>query len=228
MAASDWAKESAIRDYGVAPENISVVPFGANLEYIPAADQLNFQASHQCRLLFFGVEWTRKGGDIALEAYWKLKQEGVNAKLLIVGCVPPAQINDPDITVIPYLDKNNPADFERINDILLKTDFMLLPTRAECAGIVFCEASSYGIPSLTTDTGGVSTYIKNNVNGFTFPLEAGAREYADGIKNIISNPQLLIDLKHSTRAYYDETLSWESWGKSFYEIARSCLKQAAV
>ncbi len=228
MAASDWAKESAIRDYSVASENISVVPFGANLDYIPAADQLDFQASQQCRLLFFGVEWTRKGGDIALEAYWRLKQEGVNAKLLIVGCVPPAPIDDPDVTVIPYLDKNNPTDFERINDILLNTDFMLLPTRAECAGIVFCEASSYGIPSVTTDTGGVSTYIKNEVNGFTLPLQAGPREYADCIKKIISNPQLLIDLKHSTRAYYDETLSWEAWGESFYKIAQACLKQAAV
>lgn len=33
---------------------------------------------------------------------------------------------------------------------------LLLPTRAECAGIVFNEASAYGVPILLTDTGGVS------------------------------------------------------------------------
>lgn len=227
MAASDWAKESAIGDYGVEPEKVSVVPFGANLEFIPTADQLNYMANQPCRLLFLGVEWIRKGGAIALDTYKILKQQGVNAKLLIVGCVPPAPIDDSNVTVIPYLDKNNPADFKRLNDILLHTDILLLPTRAECAGIVFCEASAYGIPSVTTDTGGVSTYIKNDVNGFRFPMGAGPSEYAAYIKNLINNPQLFIQLKHSARAYFDRTLSWEAWGKSFYEIATNCIKQAS-
>jgi glycosyltransferase involved in cell wall biosynthesis len=139
--------------------------------------------------------------------------------------MPPVQINDPDVTVIPYLDKNNPTDFTRLNDILLHTDFLLLPTRAECAGIVFCEASAYGIPSITTDTGGVSTYIRTGENGYTLPTEAGPDDYALQIQQVINNPQLLTELKKRSRYYYDSTLSWEVWGKRFYEIANSCLQQ---
>lgn len=45
-------------------------------------------------------------------------------------------------------------------------NFLLLPTIAECAGIVFAEASGYGIPSITYDTGGVGTYVIDGINGF--------------------------------------------------------------
>ena len=228
MAASEWTQESAITDYGVDPSKISVVPLGANLEYIPEEKTLEYSTTCQCRLLFLGVEWQRKGGDIALEAFYELKRKGIKAKMQIVGCMPPVQINDPDVTVIPYLDKNNPKDFNRLNDILLHTDFLLLPTRAECAGIVFCEASAYGIPSITTDTGGVSTYVRNGENGFTLPPEAGPDEYALQIEQVINNPLLLTELKKRSRHYYDSTLSWEVWGKRFYEIANSCLQQVVV
>jgi glycosyltransferase involved in cell wall biosynthesis len=228
MAASEWTRQSAIDDYGVNPGNISVVPLGANLEKIPAESELDFTADCKCRLLFLGVEWERKGGDIALEAFYQLKSKGVKAKLQIVGCEPPVKTNDPDITVIPFLNKNKPEDFNRLNDILLHTDFLLLPTRAECAGIVFCEASSYGIPSITTDTGGVNTYVKNGINGFTFPFNAGPEQYAVQLEQVINNPGLLTELKKTSRNYFEASLSWQEWGKKFNEIAQSCLKQAIV
>lgn len=227
MAASEWTQQSAIYDYGVDPQKISVVPLGANLENIPKRQELNFSADCKSRILFLGVEWERKGGDIALEAFLQLKQKGIHAKLQIVGCVPPLAINDPDITVIPFLNKNNPEDFNRLNEILLHTDFLLLPTRAECAGIVFCEASAYGIPSITTDTGGVSTYVRNGENGFTLLPAAVSGEYALQIEQVINNPQLLTELKKSSRHYYESTLSWQVWGKKFKEIADACLQQTA-
>src|SRR5258705_1632423 len=69
MLASEWNKNSAINDYGIDAKKISVVPCGANMEMIPAATELSMDASGKCRLLFLAVEWDRKGGDIALEAY---------------------------------------------------------------------------------------------------------------------------------------------------------------
>ncbi len=45
MLASDWCKQSAITDYGVKKENISVVPFGANLDKIPFVTELDYERS---------------------------------------------------------------------------------------------------------------------------------------------------------------------------------------
>ena len=51
------------------------------------------------------------------------------------------------------------------------SDILLLPTQAECAGIVFVEASAYSMPIFTHDTGGISNYVINGINGYRLPLK---------------------------------------------------------
>jgi glycosyltransferase involved in cell wall biosynthesis len=226
MLASEWNKNSAINDYGIDPAKISVAPCGANLDMIPAVADLNMQASGQCRLLFLGVEWDRKGGEIALETFRFLKQRGINPYLHIIGCVPPHDLSrEENITVIPFLDKNNAEDFQKLHTILLRTDFLLLPTRAECAGVVFCEASAYGIPSITTDTGGVRTYVQDGINGFALPLSAGADAYIQKIERLVSDPQAMQSLKLSCRKYYEERLNWDQWSLQFQQIAERLVQE---
>ncbi len=226
MLASEWNKNSAIHDYGIDSGKISVVPFGANLDKIPVAADLTSTTSLQCRLLFLGVEWERKGGEIALQTFRLLKQKGNNPHLHIIGCVPPHDLSgEKNITVIPFLDKNKPDDFSKLNTIFLETDFLLLPTRAECAGVVFSEASAYGIPSVTTDTGGVSTYVKNDMNGFTLSLQAGADDYAVKIGQLLADKDALQNLKLSARKYYEENLNWDQWGRRFQQIAERLVKE---
>ncbi len=226
MLASEWNKNSASKDYGIDANKISVVPCGANLDKIPDASELNMETSCQCRLLFLGVEWDRKGGDIVLETFHLLKQNGMNPHLHIIGCVPPHDLTqEKSVTVIPFLDKNKKEDFLQLHQTFLQTDFFLLPTRAECAGVVFSEASAYAIPSITTDTGGVTTYVKNGINGFALPMQAGADAYAKRIGQLITDQQDLKNLKSSSRKYYDEILNWDLWGRQFQQIAERLVKE---
>lgn len=225
MLASGWCKNSAITDYGIEAGKISVVPFGANMDIVPATQELSFDYSGTCRLLFLGVEWERKGGEIALTAFRLLQQKGLNPVLHIIGCVPPHNIsNEQNIINIPFLDKNKPEDFQQLHNIFLQTDFLLLPTRAECAGIVFCEASAYGIPSITTDTGGVTTYVKNGVNGFLLPVEAGGEEHAGIIEGLCRNVTEMQLLKKGCRNKYEEVLNWDRWGLEFKRIAETLIQ----
>ena len=226
MLASNWNKNSAVNDYGIDADKISVVPCGANMDMIPASKELSMDASGKCRLLFLAVEWDRKGGDIALETFRLLKQKGLNPYLHIIGCVPPHDLStEKNITIIPFLDKNNPEDFQQLHKIFLETDFLLLPTRSECAGVVFSEASAYGIPSITTDTGGVSTYVKNGINGFTLPLKAATDAYAEKISQLLADKLAMQNLKLSSRKYYKENLNWDLWGKQFQQIAERLVKE---
>jgi glycosyltransferase involved in cell wall biosynthesis len=220
MLASEWNRRSAVSDYGIPEKKITVTPCGANLDKIPVSASLNFDFSRQCRLLFLAVDWQRKGGNIVLEAFRKIREHNPAAKLSIIGCLPPENItNDGSITVIPFLDKNDPTDLQRLDEVFRNTDLLFLPTRAECAGVVFSEASAYGIPSVSTDTGGVTTYVKEGVNGFTLPLNAGPDEYAKIILQLISDQGKMPSLKRSTRLFYEEHLSWDLWGHQFSELA---------
>jgi glycosyltransferase involved in cell wall biosynthesis len=217
LVASEWCKQSAVFDYGITGEKVTIAPFGANLDCIPSTGEINFNR-HSLHLLFLGVEWKRKGGDIALSAFRKLKQKNNKATLHIIGCTPPSPISDEGITVIPFLDKNNKDDFQKLHQVLLNTDFLLLPTRAEAAGIVFCEASAYGIPSITVNTGGVPTYVQDHQNGYLLPPDAGGNAYADVIEKIYSDKVELTRLRYSSRRCFEERLNWESWGGSFASV----------
>ena len=89
---SEWAAELARTDYGTAPDKIVVIPFGANYPDLPSrAETLRHTAAFDgtCRLLFVGVEWARKGGDIAYATMEALQRLGVPTVLTVVGCSPP-------------------------------------------------------------------------------------------------------------------------------------------
>jgi glycosyltransferase involved in cell wall biosynthesis len=226
MLASEWNKKSAITDYAITAAKISVVPLGANMDKVPAAQELDFTITDELRLLFLGVEWDRKGGDKALEAFKILRSKGIKAHLYIIGCVPPHDVSkEKSITVIPFLDKNKQEDFQQLHQIFLQTDILFLPTRAECAGVVFSEAAAYGIPSLTTNTGGVSNYVKENVNGYALPEKAGAVEYASLLEQLWQYPNRLSQLKKSSRTHYELQLNWQQWGEKFQTIAQNCIQQ---
>lgn len=212
---SHWAANSAINDFGAAPDRVAVLPFGANFPVVlPREEALRHQRSTRCQLLFVGVEWLRKGGAIAFDTLVELNKLGIDAHLTICGCTPPAGFEHEKLTVIPFLDKNNNAQLDRMVELYREADFFLLPTRAECAAVSFCEASSFGLPSFTTDTGGIADFVVEGVNGYRLSLTAGGAEFAEAIKSVFEDKIRYQQLRVSSRDLYEQKLNWEVWGKS--------------
>lgn len=210
---SDWAAQSAIRDFEIDPARVHVVPLGANLESVPdRAQVLQHADDGLCRLLFLGVEWERKGGPIAMETLDALRHNGINAELTVCGCVPP--VTHPYMKVIPFIDKNDPPQQQRLTDLLLKSDFLLLPTRAECYGLVFCEAAAFGVPSVSTDTGGVRGAVHEGKNGFLLSPDAKGHVYAERITELWNDRAAYMHLRESARNLFETSLNWDSWAKT--------------
>jgi len=221
---STWAAQSAIDDYHAAPQNVHVVPMGANFDDPPDREVIQFKRkSAICKLLFVGVDWLRKGGEIAFETLLALHQMGVSAELVVCGCVPPARFTHPAMKVFPYLDKNDPVQYDKIIQLYLDANFLLLPTRNECFGIVFCEANAFGLPAITTQTGGVPEVVRNGENGFVLPLEARGDAYARLIASIYSDDTRYAQLVLSSRAAYDKRLNWDAWGIAVNNIITTTL-----
>jgi glycosyltransferase involved in cell wall biosynthesis len=224
--ASHWAKHKAIEFYGCQINKISVLPFGANIDKIPDRELIlklrkkNFSA---CTLLLVGVSWERKGCQLAFDAMCMLNERGIETELIICGCEPPEGVRHDRLTITGFLDKNNPEDSNKIEQLYMRANIFILPTRNECAGIVFCEASAYGLPTIATDTGGVSTYIKNDENGYLLSIEATAEEYADAIESIISDNDRYFAFAVSSRQIFERKLNWDSWGRSISELINDCL-----
>ncbi|BDA72013.1 glycosyl transferase group 1 [Calothrix sp. PCC 7716] len=217
--ASEWAARSAIEDYNADPSKVKVVPFGANLENHQSFDEIKdlieSRPSNKCKLLFLGVDWFRKGGDIAFEVTKALNQSGLDTELTIVGCKP--IIDEPLPSYVKHLgfiSKSTREGQQKISQLLADSHFLILPSRAECFGVVFCEASSFGVPSLATKAGGIPTAVTDNVNGKLFTLDANINEYCKYISDLFINYSEYKKLALSSFHEYKSRLNWTIAGQT--------------
>jgi glycosyltransferase involved in cell wall biosynthesis len=222
---SEWAANSAIFDYKAEPTKIEIIPFGANLDEPPLANEvLSPKQTSSCRLLFVGRDWSRKGGDIAFKTLISLCERGVDAELVIVGSTPPPEIKHEKLRVIPYLDKNVPQQQKQLDELFLNSNFFLFPTRADCSPIVICEANAFGLPAITTDVGGIPTIVKNGRNGYMLPLSASGEDYANLILENFSDRTHYENLVRSSREEYDQRLNWNKWAESLHQVIMKMLQ----
>lgn len=219
LFSSEWAANSAVNDYNISPQKVQVVQWGPNLDSIPLReDVLAPKTRDVCKLLFVGVEWERKGGFIAYEAFKYLKDQGYNVKLSICGCPIPSGLNDPDMEEIPYINKNIPEENYKFHQMMLTHHFFILPTRAECYGMVFAEASAYALPIVTTDTGGIGSVVKDGVNGFKLPLTATGEDFGKTIENIFFKRESYEEMRISTRNFFEQVLHWDNFSNQIYKV----------
>lgn len=96
---SHWAAQSAVVTLKQPQEKIHVLPFGANIDEKDIISH-TYKYDGHLHLLFLGVEWGRKGGDIAIDACRWLNKHNVKATLHIVGI---RNLND-EIKKFPFVD----------------------------------------------------------------------------------------------------------------------------
>jgi glycosyltransferase involved in cell wall biosynthesis len=208
---SEWAANTAIRHYDVDPAKIKVVPFGASIRCTRTLNDIDKNVENKsfdiCKLLFLGVDWHRKGGDKALVVANLLNQRGIRTELHIVGCNPPSS-SPSFVTHHGFISKKTEEGTQHLERLLSESHFLILPARAECYGVVFAEASSFGLPSLATKVGGIPTAIHDGKNGRTFPLDETPEKYCDYIEYFMSSRKSYKELALSSFQEYSEKLNW--------------------
>ncbi|MBC6112170.1 glycosyltransferase family 4 protein [Pedobacter fastidiosus] len=221
--ASEWAASTARANYKIDEAKIKIVPFGANLSGIPTESEIKKVIKNKqietCKLLFSGVDWNRKGGPLALEITEKLNKSEIKTQLIISGCKPFTAGTEPSyVKQIGFLSKKNPEQKKIYETLFNEAHFLLVPSQAECYGLVYCEANAYGLPALATKTGGIPTIIKDEVNGKTFELNASVDEYVSFIKKYFLDANLYQDLSYKSYQAYTNNLNWDVAGKKVSKI----------
>ncbi len=223
--ASQWAADSAIRDYGADPAKVKVVPFGANLDITPDREMVEEDIVERSQdlleLLFLGVAWKRKGGPKAIEVATLLHERGVPVRLRVVGCVPPEKTLPPFVEVTPFIAKTSPSGRAALTEVIRTSHFLLLPSMAECFGIVYAEASAFGVPSIAHDVGGVGTAVQEGLNGYLFAPDTPAAQLADRIESLFNDRIAYQELARSAYATYRAHLNWNVNGAALAGHLRS-------
>lgn len=156
IAWSQWAKRGFVED-GVDQSKIHVIP--------PPFETVVDRRPHTgCNVLFIGRDFSRKGGDIALDAFCSIPRSE-DCRLIYVG-----KVNEPtarravsnDSRIVHLID---PTSRTLREDVWPITDIFLLPTRADAFAISAVEAMCRGIPVIATRLPALTEMVKDQVSG---------------------------------------------------------------
>ncbi|MBW4664428.1 MAG: glycosyltransferase family 4 protein [Chroococcus sp. CMT-3BRIN-NPC107] len=225
---SDWAAQTAIETYGINPAKVVVIPWGANIETNRNNEDIHniVEAKNNkcCKLLFIGVDWFRKGGDIAFEIAKELNSRGIETELSVLGCEPEIEVPLPKyVKTLGFISKYTREGLNKINQLFTDSHFLVLPSRADFSPHVFCEANSFGLPCIGTQVGGIPTLIKHDFNGKTFSLRASISEYCNYIATLMNNYSDYKTLAYSSFNEYQSRLNWSVAGQTAKKIIEGIL-----
>jgi glycosyltransferase involved in cell wall biosynthesis len=225
---SEWAARTALANYDLNPAKVKVVPVGPGFNCNRRASDITTLASARgfdtCELLFIGADWHRKGADTAMRVASRLNKAGLKTSLTLVGCTPPEGTEVPDfVKLMGYVSKRSPEGAKQLDALFARAHFVIVPSRADCTPIVFAEASSFGVPSLSRDIGGVRTMIRNGINGRTFGRDANPDEYVSFVLELMSSPARYRNLALSSFHEYETRLNWKSAGRQMKVLLEELL-----
>jgi glycosyltransferase involved in cell wall biosynthesis len=210
---STWAHDSAINDYHADPARTQIVEWGSNITATGATPRA--LPDGEVRLLFVGIEFDRKGGPLAIAVVRELAARGIACRLDIVGVGAEAVTTAvPDnVTFHGFVSKANPEGRALIDRLFAEASFFLLPTTAECFGIVFAEAASRGLPSISFATGGVPSAVLSGTTGILLPLGSNAKAFADAIGEIVASPDRYATMSAAALNDAHTRLDWDVWAR---------------
>jgi glycosyltransferase involved in cell wall biosynthesis len=220
---SAWAARSAQHHLGLPEARLRIAYTGPNLEERHLPDDASFvprATTAVCHLLLVGVDWHRKGCALAVEASRLVQQAGVPCVLTLVGARPPRGVALPEhVTLVPRLDKSDPAGLRALLGLYRAASFFILPSRAECLSMAHVEAMAFGLPCLGANVGGTAEIIDHNRNGFLLAADAGPRAYAERIVEAWRDPARYTRLSEQARLTQRTRFTWDRWGRALRACA---------
>lgn len=216
----DWLSTSAQNNYRIPKSKIEVIPYGSNLASPIENDVQNLikkrVESEELTFLFVGVRWEEKGGPEAVGIIKELNRNGIKAKLVVVGSTP--KIEEDSVDVIGFLDKQDTDQLSKLIELYQKSTFFILPTKAECVGMSFIEAASYGLPTIGSNVGGVPEAVSHKETGLIIDSEGSPSKIADEIVVLWNDKSMYEEMSIQARKRYSEQMNWKNWAKRVKEV----------
>jgi glycosyltransferase involved in cell wall biosynthesis len=162
LTVSEMARETYVAA-GVPPGKVHAVPLGADTElFSPEGDEATEPGF---TFLFSGAAIRRKGFDLLLAAFEKVRAEVPDARLRIAG--PPADVPEWVEVLGPLSQRELAAEFRR-------ADALALPSRNDSYAMVVPEALASGLPVLVSEMVGAKDLVTEGETGWIVPVEDAA------------------------------------------------------
>jgi glycosyltransferase involved in cell wall biosynthesis len=209
LAIGERARRDFIR-WGIRADKIRFLPYSIPAPATHAADASASDEpldSRAIRFAFVGALCQRKGVDILLHAFKRIREDSPSATLELVGY---DEANGRYTRLSQQLGITDAVRFTgsvpaaRIASVFERCDVFVLPSRFDGWGVVLNEAAALGKAIISTEpTGAAHHLLTPGVNGYRVPAGNPAA-LAQAMLRYCRHPELVAAHGEQSRAIFDE------------------------
>jgi glycosyltransferase involved in cell wall biosynthesis len=153
-----------------------------------------------------GRQWERKGGPLLLEAFSRVRRIFPDATLTVVAT--PHSPGGEGVNWVPALNKGNPTERRRLEELFLSASLFCMPSICECWGLVYVEAAQAGLPIAGFDDWAMPDIVEDGVTG-KLTANRTAEGLADAIIDLFKDPARMQRLGQAAQRRVRQVLGWE-------------------
>ena len=213
---SDFVKRTFV-EKGYFAEQIDVGYLGVSPRYFHLKQ--HYACHGQLRILFTGNFDLRKGARVLLDAIRKVRQDGLDAKLQLIGNITNGRvwIKDSDYEFLTHTPFVPPED---VLPALAEADMFVFPTLIEGCSRSAMEASAAGVPVITTENSGLP--LVNGESVLYVPLN-DSKCLAEAIMRAATNEALRESIGRSAAAAVSRLYTWPQYGQRLLQFYQKLL-----
>ena len=198
---------------GVPAEKVHAVPLGADLEtFSPAPGEKGGPLT----FLFAGATIRRKGFDLLVEAFERVRSENPEVRLRIAG-----PRGDLGHLINPKIDFLGPVTQPGLASELRRADVLVLPSRNDSYAMVVAEALASGTPVLVSEMVGAKDLVTEGKTGWIVPVEDAAA-LAERMAWCARHPEEVRGLGPDCRRAA-EGATWPAYHRRLAELVQSLI-----
>ena len=229
IGVSPAAAEFAAGSLGVPLGGFRVIPNGVDVAAFASAEPIPELADPERQLLLFvGRLEPRKGLDVLVRAFLRLRASRPRLRLCVVGeggerqrcqqMVPPSI--RPDVLFVGAVSERGKARYYASADVYVAPN-----TSGESFGIVLLEAMAAGLPVVASDIPGFRTVMKDGQQGRLVP-PGDASALAGAIDTLLSNDKLRTAMARDGRGTAD-AYAWPLVAARIEDVYRHAWRSAS-
>jgi glycosyltransferase involved in cell wall biosynthesis len=204
-------ERTLVEDYGQPPSKVACIHAGSNVP-------VSAPGERQQRILFVGLNWSRKGGPQLLAAFLQIAGKFPASKLVVVGCKPP--IHHPQVEILGKI------PLEAVRQQYQKAQIFAFPTRIEPAGFVAIEAFWQKLPIVATPVGVMPELVSHGENGLLVAPD-DIQGLADALADLLADPEKCRRFGENGYRVASKSYSWEAVGKALRKNILESLSMGA-
>jgi glycosyltransferase involved in cell wall biosynthesis len=173
-------------------------------------------------LLFVGYPYRRKGVDLLVQAFARVRDRFPEWRLVLIGHRLDQHVGTAGVS-LERVDVLKPMNNEQLAPYISRCAALVLPSRSEAMGRVLLEAAAAGKPRVGAAVDGIPSVIADGVDGLLFPKE-DVDALADRLARVMASPELRQRFGAAARVRAFEEYSGDRFVELFGELASATLR----